>query len=292
MSTAERTNWGRWGNNDQRGMLNLLTPERVMKSFGLASAGKVYSLGAPVGRDGPVHASRNTTWHLVNSINNDSSAGGGGGGADDVLVTQCHASTHIDGLAHVWAGRQLFNGHSADYVTPEGAQRCGVENIGWIISRGVMLDIPKLKGLERLPGRHAVTPDELDKAAFSQGVEIVSGDVVLVRTGWYKTFAVGEADMGGDYPGVSRTVCRWLYDHDILILGADNVAVEIYPPEPESFGVLPVHKTQLRDLGGYLVEFLNLEELAKDNVYEFLFIAAPLRITGGIGSPINPLAIV
>ncbi len=98
--------------------------------------------------------------------------------------------------------------------------------------------------------------------------------------------------MGGDYPGVSRAVCSWLYDHDILILGADNVAVEIYPPEPESRGSLPVHKTQLRDLGGYLVEFLNLEELARDSVYEFLFIAAPLRITGGIGSPINPLAIV
>ncbi len=291
MSTENRTNWGRWGGNDQRGMLNLLTPERVKESFGLASAGKVYSLGAPVGRDGPVHASRNTSWHLVNSISNDLSPDGGGG-ADDVLVTQCHASTHIDSLAHVWHEGELFNGHSADYVTPEGAQRCGVENIGWVISRGVMLDIPKLKGLDRLPGRHAVTPEELDEAASSQGVEIVSGDVVLVRTGWYTTFAAGEADMGGDYPGVSRAVCSWLYDHDILILGADNVAVEIYPPEPESRGSLPVHKTQLRDLGGYLVEFLNLEELARDSVYEFLFIAAPLRITGGIGSPINPLAIV
>ena len=290
MRTKKRTNWGRWGNNDQRGMLNLLTPERVMKSFGLASAGRVYSLGASVGQDGPVHASRNSSWHLVNSINNDSSHGSGG--ADDILVTHCHASTHIDGLTHVWHKRQLFNGHSADYVTPEGAQRCGVENIGWIISRGVMLDIPKLKGLERLPDRHAVTPDELDEAAFSQGVDIGSGDVVLVRTGWYKTFALGEADMGGDYPGVSRTVCSWLYDHDILILGADNVAVEIYPPEAESRGNLPVHKTQLCELGGYLVEFLNLEELAKENVYEFLFIAAPLRITGGTGSPINPLAIV
>ncbi len=156
MSTENRTNWGRWGGNDQRGMLNLLTPERVKESFGLASAGKVYSLGAPVGRDGPVHASRNTSWHLVNSISNDLSPDGGGG-ADDVLVTQCHASTHIDSLAHVWHEGELFNGHSADYVTPEGAQRCGVENIGWVISRGVMLDIPKLKGLDQAtwpPRRH------------------------------------------------------------------------------------------------------------------------------------------
>jgi len=159
------------------------------------------------------------------------------------------------------------------------------------VTRGIMLDIPKSLGVDRLDGRHAVTPDEMDAAASQQGIEIRSGDAVLVRTGWYKTFAEGKADMGGDYPGVSRTVCDWLYDHDILILGADNVAVEIYPPEPESDGKLPVHKTMLRDLGGYLMEFLNLEEIAQQSVHEFLLVAAPLRITGGIGSPINPLAI-
>ena len=286
-----RTNWGRWGGSDERGMLNELTQDRVMAALRMVDSGKVYSLGAPVGRDGPVHASRNTSWHIMSVINNNPEPGGEGG-ADDILVTQCHASTHIDALCHAWAESQLYNGHPASEVTPAGAQKCGVQNIEWVVTRGVMLDIPGLKGVDRVDGKYAVTPQDLDDAAYRQKSEIRSGDAVLVRTGWYKTFAEGKADLGGDYPGVSRTVCDWLYDHDVVALGADNVAVEIYPPEPESNGGLPVHQTMLRDLGGYLVEFLNLEELAKDKVYEFLFVAAPLRISGGVGSPINPLAIV
>ena len=143
-----------------------------------------------------------------------------------------------------------------------------------------------------IPAGFRQTPLDLDDAADLQESEVRPGDAVLVRTGWYKTYAEGNVDFGGDYPGVSRTVCDWLYDHDVVALGADNVAVEIFPPEPESNGGLPVHQTMLNDLGGYLIEFLNLEELAKDKVYEFLFVAAPLRISGGVGSPINPLAIV
>ena len=290
MYVEKRTNWGRWGAEDERGMLNVLTPERVKQALGLVRTGSVYSLGAPVGPDGPVGTGRRTTWHVLSAIRNDPRPGAGGG-ADDVLVTQCHASTHIDALSHAWSGGQLYNGHSSEHVTPRGAHRCGVDKIGWLMTRGILLDIPKLHGLDRLPGRHAVTPDELDAAASEEGVDVRPGDVVLVRTGWYKSFAEGESGYGGDYPGVSRTVCGWLYDHDILALGADNVAVEIYPPEPESEGRLPLHKTMLRDLGGYLIEFLNLEQIAQESVYEFLFVAAPLRITGGIGSPINPLAI-
>jgi len=270
-------------------MLNLLTPQHLLSTLKIVKQGTVYSLGAPVGRSGPVHAGRNTTWHIMSTID---SRPDGGGGADDILVTQCHASTHIDALCHVWYERQLYNGHSSENVTPGGAKRCGVENIRWVIARGVLLDIPKSLGVDRLPGRHAVTPAELDKAAALEKVQIRPGDVVLVRTGWYRSFAAGDADMAGDYPGVGRSVCEWLLDHDVVALGADNVAVEIYPPEPESQGRLPVHKTMLRDLGGYLIEFLNLEEIAQQSVYEFVFVAAPLRITGGIGSPINPLAIV
>ena len=110
----------------------------------IPSQGKVYSLGAPVGREGPIGL-RNTTHHYMSIIDNDPSPGGKGS-ADDVLVTHCHASTHIDGLCHIWYDSQLYNGHSASEVTPAGAQRCGVQNVDWMITRGVLLDIAALKG--------------------------------------------------------------------------------------------------------------------------------------------------
>jgi len=285
-----RTNWNRWGNQDERGTVNLLNQAHVLESFELVKMGRVYSLGAPVGKDGPVGPDRNKTWHVLNAIGNDPKPGGGGG-ADDILVTHCHASTHIDAFSHIWYENQLFNGHGSETVTPDGAMKCGVEKIGWIISRGLMLDIPSMLGMDRLPDTYAISVKEIEDCLTENKLKVRSGDVLLIRTGWYKSFLQGDANMDS-YPGVSRELCGWLYDQDIVVLGADNVAVEIYPPEPESNGTLPVHKTMLRDLGAHLIEFLNLEELARDKVNEFLFITAPLKITGGIGSPINPLAIV
>ena len=288
MNNVRNSNWGRWGVEDERGALNMLTSEHVGQAMRIPSQGKVYSLGAPVGREGPIGL-RNTTHHYMSIIDNDPSPGGKGS-ADDVLVTHCHASTHIDGLCHIWYDSQLYNGHSASEVTPAGAQRCGVQNVDWIITRGVLLDIAALKGVTRLENDYAVTGDDLDAAAKARGVDILPGDVVLFRTGWYTRYLEGTADLRGDYPGLSASAADWITAHDLCAIGADNVAVEIWPPEKP--GGLPIHRLMLRDLGGYLIELMNLEDLARDGHTEFLFVAAPLRISGGVGSPINPLAIV
>ena len=222
------SNWGRWGADDERGTLNMLTDAHVGQATRIPTRGKVYSLGAPVGRDGPIGL-RNTTHHYMSRILNDPSPGGTGS-ADDVLVTHCHASTHLDGLCHIWYDSQLYNGHSASEVTPGGALRCGVQNVDWIITRGVLLDIAALKGVTRLENDYAVTGDDLDGAAKARGVDIRPGDVVLFRTGWYSRYLEGTADLRGDYPGLSASAAEWITAHDLCAIGADNVAVEIWPP--------------------------------------------------------------
>ena len=289
MNDLRTSNWGRWGVDDERGTVNLLTPEHVGQAMRTPARGKVYSLGAPVGRDGPIIGLRNTTHHYMSAIDNDPSPGGTGS-ADDVLVTHCHASTHIDGLGHLWYDSTLYNGHPASHVTPDGASRCGVQNVDWIVTRGVLLDIAALKGVTRLENDYAITGEDLDAAASSRGVEIRPGDVVLVRTGWYTSYLDGTAEPRADSPGLSASAAEWITSHDLCAIGADNAAVEVWPLETPGWAT--IHRLMLRDLGGYIIEFLNLEDLARDESAEFLFVAAPLRITGGVGSPINPLAIV
>ena len=289
MNELRTSNWGRWGVDDERGTLNMLTPEHVGQVMRTPSRGKVYSLGAPVGRDGPIIGLRNTTHHYMSAINNDPSPGGRGS-ADDVLVTHSHASTHIDGHGHLWYDNQLYNGHPASVVTPDGAIRCGVQNVDWIVTRGVLLDIAALMGVSRLENDYAVTGDDLDAAARARGIDIRQGDVVLFRTGWYTRYLDGTAEPRADSPGLSASAAEWIRSHDLCAIGADNAAVEVWPLETPGWAT--IHRLMLRDLGGYIIEFLNLEDLARDESAEFLFVAAPLRITGGVGSPINPLAIV
>jgi len=292
-----RSAWGRWGPKDQRGAVNLLAPSLAAKAIGLVKVGKVYSLGAPVGRLGPI-GTRNATHHYV-TIHQDSSVGGAGS-ADDVLVTHCHASTHLDALSHHWYDGLLYNGHPATGITPRGAGVCGVENVGGILTRGLMLDIPAVLGLQRLPENYAITPRDLDAALEAENVAPQAGDVVLVRTGWYSAYLENPQITSKNCPGLDTASIRWISRYDLVAIGADNAAVEIWPPQqrtPDEIewhrkGILPLHAFVLRDLGVYLMEFINLEDLASDRVFEFLFVAMPLRIIGGVGSPINPLAVV
>ena len=257
MNDLRTSNWGRWGVDDERGTVNLLTPEHVGQAMRTPARGKVYSLGAPVGRDGPIIGLRNTTHHYMSAIDNDPSPGGTGS-ADDVLVTHCHASTHIDGLGHLWYDSTLYNGHPASHVTPDGASRCGVQNVDWIVTRGVLLDIAALKGVTRLENDYAITGEDLDAAASSRGVEIRPGDVVLVRTGWYTSYLDGTAEPRADSPGLSASAAEWITSHDLCAIGADNAAVEVWPLETPGWAT--IHRLMLRDLGGYIIEFLNLED--------------------------------
>lgn len=282
-------NWGRWGADDERGTANLLSPEIVRAAAGLVRRGAVYSLAAPLSPDGPNLPSRRPTWHVVTTRRRPD---GMLSGADDVVTMHTHGTTHVDALCHIYMGDTLYNGHSSESITPFGAQRCGVQNAGPLVSRGVLLDIAAFRGVPHLEGGAAIEPDELDACAAKQGVALRAGDIVCVRTGWWQLFGQGAAARQEFYarePGVSGACGAWFREHDFVALGADNPAVEVVRAWSEP---LPVHRDVIWGCGGYLIEFLDLEQLSADKVYEFLYVATPLKLAGGVGSPIAPVAIV
>ncbi len=291
MTHPGKDNWGRWGPEDERGTLNLQTPGAILAALRMPAKGKVYSLAMPISHDTRVPHIRNGPWRWL-AMNRDPNHPMRRGSADEVLVLQYHgASTHIDGLGHMWYGGQLYNGFPESAIAPMGGlTRCGIDKAGPVIARGVLLDVAGWKGVPRLPNGYAIGADELAAFARDEGVEVRRGDVVCIRTGWLRDFKGNPGAYPGE-PGPGVGALEWLIQRQVTVVGADNVAVEVTPPEDRT-QVLPFHHRWLRDVGGYLIEWLELEELSADRVHEFLFIALPLNVTGGAGSPITPVAIV
>ena len=285
MAESRYSNWGRWGEGDERGALNLLTPEIVKGAAGLVHEGRIYSLGTAVGGDAAAGPGRPRPAIEV-SHHNDASPGGSGG-AEEVLTMNLHTSSHIDAFAHTWYDGRLYNGHPCDVVSAEGAARCGIGEVGAVAGRGILLDMPPLFETDCLDDGCAISPRDLDEAVRRQGVEIRAGDILLVRTGWQGRFRREGDSVLGSFPGLAATCWQWLAERDVAVLGADNGAVEVWPPEGK-----PLHHYLLRDFGIHLLEYLDLEELSADRVHEFFFVAAPLRIRGATASPVNPLAII
>jgi len=281
------TNWNRWGADDERGTLNILTDDLVRQAAAVVTKGKVYSLGLDLSPDAPRTPTRNAVWHRATKTERPGPAMSS---ADDLVLMHTHTATHLDALCHVWLDGQLYNGYPSAEIAFDGAPRNGVHNVRSIVARGLLLDVAGHRGVDHLEPGDLVTAAELDAVAKAQGVEPRPGDVVLIRTGWIRVMASDRARFDRfEEPGPGRDAVAWFRDHDLVALGADNPAVEVLPPED---GVqMALHVGVIRDLGGYLIEYLNLEELAADRAYEFLFVLAPLRLVKGIGSPVNPLAI-
>ncbi len=284
--------WGRWGTQDQRGAANLLTPERVLAALRTASSGRVYSLAIPIRGSGmPLVGGRQAPLHFMTQDGGDYAARGKATGtmvADDFLALCPSTATHVDALAHVWADGLAYNGVDGNTITSQGAQRLGIEHAGPFVTRGVMLDVPRQRGLDALPASSPIDAAELAACALAQRVEIRAGDAVLVRTGWQSAYAAGTGWELRE-PGITLDAAHWLVERDVCAVGADNAGVEVQPAA-EGRGI-PVHVELLRNRGIYLFELCALDELARDCVYEFCFIAVPLPIEGGIASPVTPLAI-
>ncbi len=294
-TTGQIGNWGRWGADDQLGALNQITPDDVVAAARLVRRGRIYSLAQPIRRSGvPCERSRNPSLHLMRVDGADYMAGakppGGVRATDDYLFMACHGTTHIDALAHVWTGDQMYNAIPGAQVRSSGARKLGIENVRGIAARGVLLDVAAFKGDAHLPAGYAITPADLEGCAAAQGVTVGRGDVVLVRTGWRGVFDRDPDAYYRSQPGIGLACGPWIVARDVVAVGADNVAVEVDPPE-DGKGPVPLHVELIRNHGIYLLELLELDELARDRVFEFLFVAAPLRIIGGVGSPLNPLAV-
>ncbi len=292
------SNWGRWGAEDERGTTNLITPERLVAAARLVRQGKSFDLGIPLGADGPQPGGgRINPVHLMSQTGAGQNFPGGFHFADDYIFMPLQGASQWDALAHVFYDDTLYNGFPASAVGLGGAERDSIDKQAkGIAGRGVLLDIAALKGVNWLDAGYAITPQDLDSAAQRQGVQVQAGDILLFRTGWRRKFLEEknpQTFMSGE-PGLGIACCAWLREHDIAAVCSDNWAIEVLPGELPDVA-LPVHMVLIRDLGMTLGEILDFEELAADcaadGVWEFFFCSPPLKVSKGVGSPINPLAI-
>jgi len=285
-STNNLSNWGRWDVDDMLGTLNLMTQEGIRNATGLVKSGKAYSLSVPLEAEGPQWPPRQKLWRITQFGNDLTNLGRSG----DAVIMHSHSGTHIDALSHFWYNGKMYNGFDGtEHVTSYGATRNSIDNVPFIIGRGVLLDVAGWKGVEHLGLAEPVTGDDLDQCAKAQNIKIQTGDIILLRTGWMRVFSQDRALFDSGEPGIDESTLPWLKDHDVIAIGADNHAVEVIENIPPTD--LPIHRYAIRDLGMYLMEYFNLEEIAADKAYESLVVIAPLSLTAGAGSPINPIAI-
>ncbi|MFG1612854.1 cyclase family protein [Nonomuraea wenchangensis] len=299
----EPNNWGRFGPDDQRGTLNLLTPSVVLDALRAATTGEVLSLALPIrgATSSPAPATvphlrgRPLPQHFMSVDGGDYAAGARPIGeglcvADDALVVTPHGTTtHMDALCHMWSGDRLYNGHPAARVRSYGATRCGIERVGGVVARGVLFDVPRRLGLDHLPAGHRIEPGELEEIAVPR-----PGDVAVIRTGWPRVWERSPEEYWSGQPGLSAAAGRWLAAHDVAVVAADNAAIGGLDARGLAAEGLAddLHLILLHRHGIHLIELLWLEELAATGRTEFVFVAAPLRVEGGTGSPLTPLAIL
>jgi kynurenine formamidase len=284
-----------WGADDERGAANLVTPERVLEAVSLIEAGQIYELGRRYEAGMPLFGSR----HFSLTIPGLPTVNIGGDNAvvfNDELVSGelGQIGTQFDGLGHV--GTEIdgdfvfYNGFRlSEFGTAYGLTRLGVENVGTIFTRGVLVDVARYKGVERLDPDYIVTIEDIEGTLELEGVEIREGDAVLFHTGWGQLWMVDNETYGASEPGPGITAIKWLAEKNILMTGADNYAMEASPGEnPDR----PIEGHQwLLNRGIYNLENLDLSRLAADRVYEFAFIFAPMKLVGATGAPGNPIAV-
>ncbi len=297
---AERVNnWGRWGADDELGTLNLITDEVVRAAAATVRTGRRIPLALPLRQDGVqtgVIPGRVNPLHTMVALNLEMFGPGTVATSDDIVTLGLQAATHWDGLAHVSHSGRIYNGRPAACVTAHaGAAACGIERITSLVSRGVLLDVARAHGLDRLAGDHAIGPGDLEAAEELSGTTVRAGDVVLIRTGQMRHCLAGDKHAyGHPSPGLSIRTPEWFHARDVAAVATDTLTFEIFPPEIEDLW-LPVHALHLVEMGLLQGQNWNLEALsaacAADGRYDFLLNATPEPFVGAVGSPVAPVAI-
>ncbi|MEU7058889.1 cyclase family protein [Streptomyces sp. NPDC046197] len=293
-------NWGRWGADDEIGTLNLITDEVVREAAAQVRSGRRVPLALPLKQDGVqtgVIPGRVNPLHVMVQINQELFGPGTVACSDDVVTMGLQAATHWDAPAHVSHSGRLYNGRPAGSVTAHGgAALCGIDKARHIVSRGVLLDVARARGVDRLDGGHAVTTEDLEAAEDLAGTRVRAGDIVLVRTGQVQVYLAGDPHgYGHPSPGLSVRTPEWFHTRDVAAVANDTLTFEVFPPEIEDLW-LPVHALDLVEMGMPQGQNWNLEELStacgEEGRYTFLLSAMPEPFVGATGTPVAPVAVL
>ena len=280
----------KWGAGDERGAANHMKPETVLRAIRLIRTGEVIELGQVLSGTMPFFGTRRFEVHTKRTVMNPGS-NRRGSNEELVLSEIGQVGTQLDGFAHQTVGDSLYNCFKLDdTATRNGFTKLGIENVGALITRGVLIDVAALKGVESLSDTYEITPLDLQQALARQKLTLQPGDAIIVHTGWGKLWGKDNARYSRTRPGIGVAAAEWLARQDPMLVGSDNVGVEV-EPNPDSRLSSPVHQIMLVINGIHLLENMKLDELAAKQVHEFAIVIQPLKIKGGTGSTVAPVAI-
>ena len=280
----------KWGAGDQRGAGNHMKPQTVLRAAQLIKTGEVFELGRVLSQSMPLSAGRR--FEVITKRSRMDPGSNHRGSNEELIVAEMgQVGTQFDTFSHQMIGTSLYNCFKLDEIaTRTGFTKLGVESVGALMTRGVMIDVAALKGVDMLTNTYQITVQDLQQALARQKLTLQPGDAVLIHTGWGKLWEKDNARYQGGSPGIGTAAAEWLARQDPMLVGSDNSAVEISPnPNPQLMG--PVHQIMLVVNGIHILENLKLDELAARQVHEFALIVQPLKIQGASGSTVAPVAV-
>jgi len=280
----------KWGAGDQRGAANLMNAETVLKAARLIRAGEVIELGHVLTSTMPLSAGRR--FEVDTKRTTMAPQSNRRGSNEELVIAEIgQVGTQFDGFAHQTIGNSLYNCFNVDEVsTRNGFTKLGIQNVGALVTRGVLIDVAALKGVDILAETYEITVQDLQQALAKQNLALQAGDAVIIHTGWGKLWEKDNARYSRGNPGIGVAAAEWLARQNPMLVGADTPPVEVSPnPDPQIS--LPIHQIMLAVNGIHLLENLKLDELAAKRVYEFALIIEPLKIQGATGSTVAPIAI-
>ncbi|MEK6287010.1 MAG: cyclase family protein [Acidobacteriota bacterium] len=287
----ELSNWGRWGKDDQLGAMNLITPAKRKQAAALVKDGVSISLA----RDTNTETAPDNAQPYEHSMTLSGVGNRGQFSLDKIGVSfHGYQHTHLDALCHMFWQGKMYNGFSQEEVTKEGAAKLSIANLKpGVFTRGILIDLPKLKGVPYLEPGTPIYPEDLDAWEKMAKIKVSPGDVIFVRTGrWARRAAVGAWDVSGKSAGLHASCARWIRQRDVAIIGSD-VASDLLPSGIDGVSH-PIHQLVLVAMGVHIFDNCDLEAVseacAKRNRWDFLLTAAPIAVVGGTGSPLNPIA--
>jgi kynurenine formamidase len=280
----------KWGAGDERGSANHMKPASVLAATKLIRTGETFELGHVLRQGMPLQATRQFNVHTKRTFINPQSNQRGSN--EELVTTELgQVGTQFDGFTHQSHGDSLYNCFKISEISSRtGFTKLGIEKVGMLMTRGVLIDVASLKGVDTLPDAYEITVQDLQQALKKQNVTLRPGDAVIINTGWGRLWGKENARYMKGNPGIGIAAAEWLVKQDPMLLGSDNGPVEV-SPNPDREISLPLHQIALVVNGIHLLENMKLDELADKRVYEFAFVMQPLKIQGGTGSTVAPAAI-